>query len=163
MSEPAVTMHRIDNHRAAVRAEDVFPTGIDDLWSALTDPARLARWFAVVEGTPGLGATVHARFTSSWEGPCRIDVCEPPARLVVTGHPGEPEETRIEAVLSAIDPGHTRLVITESGLPADVAGYGAGWQAHVEDLAVYLAGGEPAAWQPRWEQLFPVYQTIAVE
>jgi uncharacterized protein YndB with AHSA1/START domain len=29
-----------------VRIEDRYDTGIDDLWSALTDPRRLARWYA---------------------------------------------------------------------------------------------------------------------
>ncbi|MGH3288672.1 MAG: hypothetical protein ACRDPD_29000, partial [Streptosporangiaceae bacterium] len=33
-----------------VRLEDRFDTGIDDLWSALTDPGRLARWHGQVEG-----------------------------------------------------------------------------------------------------------------
>ncbi|HEY7429854.1 MAG TPA: SRPBCC domain-containing protein, partial [Streptosporangiaceae bacterium] len=33
-----------------VRMEDRFDTGIDDLWSALTDPARLARWHGEVAG-----------------------------------------------------------------------------------------------------------------
>jgi uncharacterized protein YndB with AHSA1/START domain len=34
----------------AVRIEDRFGTGIDDLWSALTAPRRLARWYGKVEG-----------------------------------------------------------------------------------------------------------------
>ncbi len=33
-----------------VRIEDRYDTDIDDLWAALTDPARLARWFGQVEG-----------------------------------------------------------------------------------------------------------------
>ena len=33
-----------------VRIEDRYDTDIDDLWSALTDPARLARWYGEVEG-----------------------------------------------------------------------------------------------------------------
>jgi hypothetical protein len=33
-----------------VRIEDRYDTAIDDLWSALTDPARLARWHGQVEG-----------------------------------------------------------------------------------------------------------------
>src|SRR5215469_13057395 len=33
-----------------VRMEDRFDTKIDDLWSALTDPLRLARWYGQVEG-----------------------------------------------------------------------------------------------------------------
>ena len=33
-----------------MRIEDRFDTDIDDLWSALTDPGRLARWLGEVEG-----------------------------------------------------------------------------------------------------------------
>ena len=33
-----------------VRIEDRYDTGIGDLWSALTDPGRLARWYGQVEG-----------------------------------------------------------------------------------------------------------------
>jgi len=33
-----------------VRIEERYDTDIDDLWSALTDPARLARWHGEVEG-----------------------------------------------------------------------------------------------------------------
>src|ERR1700733_1070649 len=32
------------------RIEDRYDTDIDDLWSAITDPTRLARWHAQVEG-----------------------------------------------------------------------------------------------------------------
>ena len=33
-----------------VRIEDRYETDIDDLWSALTDPVRLARWHGEVSG-----------------------------------------------------------------------------------------------------------------
>ena len=36
--------------KGVVRIEDRYDTGIDDLWSALTDPGRLARWYGQVEG-----------------------------------------------------------------------------------------------------------------
>src|ERR1022692_3308508 len=36
--------------KGAVRMQDRFDTDIDDLWSALTDPRRLARWMGEVEG-----------------------------------------------------------------------------------------------------------------
>jgi uncharacterized protein YndB with AHSA1/START domain len=35
---------RTADGKGVVRMEDRFDTGIDDLWSALTDPGRLARW-----------------------------------------------------------------------------------------------------------------------
>jgi uncharacterized protein YndB with AHSA1/START domain len=46
-----------------VRVEDRYDTDIEDLWSALTDPARLARWIAEVDGDLRLGVprTLHQR------------------------------------------------------------------------------------------------------
>ena len=41
---------RIADGQGAVRMEDRFDTDIDDLWSALTDPGRLARWLGEFEG-----------------------------------------------------------------------------------------------------------------
>lgn len=36
----------LDRDRAAVRVEDTFTTGIDDLWDACTSPERLTRRIA---------------------------------------------------------------------------------------------------------------------
>ena len=44
----------------AVRVEDRYDTDIDDLWSALTDPRRLARWYGEVEGDLRLGGEFRA-------------------------------------------------------------------------------------------------------
>jgi uncharacterized protein YndB with AHSA1/START domain len=45
-----------------VRIEDRYATGIDDLWSALTEPGRLARWYGEVDGDlrPGGEWQIHA-------------------------------------------------------------------------------------------------------
>ncbi len=55
--------------KGVVRVEDRFDSDIETVWSALTDPARLATWWGTVEGDlrPGGGyqAKVHA---SGWEG-----------------------------------------------------------------------------------------------
>src|SRR5262245_34261204 len=74
----------VDADKGAVRVQDLYATDIDDLWSALTEPERLARWIAQVEGDLSLGGEFTARFTSSWGGPGRVDVCEPPRRLLLT-------------------------------------------------------------------------------
>lgn len=155
------TMRRLDDQRGAVRVEDVYDTAIDDLWSAITQPARLARWMADVEGEPVLGGTFHAVFTSGWEGPGRVDVCEAPGRLLVTLSPGADDETVVEARLTA-EGDRTRLVVEERGLPLEVLHFhGAGWQAHLEDLGRALAG-EDSVWQPRWKELTPAYEALAV-
>jgi uncharacterized protein YndB with AHSA1/START domain len=155
------SMRRIDEQRGAVRVEDIYDTDIADLWSAITEPARLAGWIATVEGDLRLGGMVKARFTSSWEGPGRIDVCDAPHRLLLTMEPGTDDEAQIEAVLSA-EGERTRLVIEERGLPLEVLyKHGAGWQAHIEDLGRYLAGGE-SNWKARWTELSPVYESLEV-
>jgi uncharacterized protein YndB with AHSA1/START domain len=155
------SMRRIDEKRGAVRVEDVYDTDIADLWSAITEPDRLARWIATVEGDLRVGGTVQTRFTSTWEGPGRIDVCDAPNRLVVRMEPGTDDEAVIEAVLTA-EGERTRLVVEERGLPLDVLYlHGAGWQAHVEDLGRYLAGGQ-STWKARWEELTPAYRSLAV-
>src|SRR5215831_2716204 len=109
------TMRRIDDKHGAVRVEDVYDTDLADLWSAVTEPDRLARWIATVDGDLRVGGIIQARFTSSWEGPGRIDVCDAPHRLVVTMQPGTDDEAVIEAVLVA-DGERTRLVVEERGL-----------------------------------------------
>ncbi|MFF2051466.1 SRPBCC domain-containing protein [Leifsonia sp. NPDC058194] len=155
------TMRRLDEQHGAVRVEDVYDTGIDDLWAAITQPARLARWVAAVEGEPTLGDTFRAAFTSGWEGPARVEACEAPDRLVVTLSPGADDETAIEARLTA-EGDRTRLVVEERGLPLEVLHFhGAGWQAHLEDLARTLSGAD-SAWQPRWKELTPDYEAMVV-
>ena len=147
-----------------VRLEDRFDTDVDDLWSALTDPRRLARWLGEVEGDLRPGGEFRARyFASGWEGTGRVDVCEPPRRLLIlTSSPDEPDGV-IEATLTA-DGDATVLVIEDRGLPLEqIAAYGAGDQIHVEDLAAYLAGGERCDPRARWQELHPAYQRLAAD
>jgi uncharacterized protein YndB with AHSA1/START domain len=151
---------RAADGKAAVRMEDTFDTDIDDLWSAVTEPRRLARWIGQVEGDLRVGGEFRASFTSAWSGPGRVDVCDPPRRLLVTLDPGRHHETVIEAELVP-DGSRTHLVVEERGFAlAEVADHGAGWQAHIEDLAAYLAGRTPADWRTRWAELTPAYREL---
>src|SRR5216684_2025418 len=105
--------------KGVVRMEDRFDTDIDDLWSALTDPRRLARWMGEVEGDLRLGGEFRARFFSSgWEGTGRVEACEPPRLLLQTMKPGQQREHVIEIRLAA-DGDQTTLVWEERGMPLD--------------------------------------------
>src|SRR5262249_12259685 len=138
-----------------------FDTDVDDLWSALTEPDRLARWIADVEGDLRLGGEFHAVFTSQAESTGRVEVCEPPRHLrVVTVGTGNPNEHGIDATLT---PGgeQTVLVVEVRGMPLQqLAGYGSGWQVHVEDLGAYLAGRERCDIKARWDELMPAYEEV---
>jgi uncharacterized protein YndB with AHSA1/START domain len=155
------TLRSVDG-RGVVRVEGRYDTDIADLWSALTDGRRLARWIAEVEGDLRLDGAFRATFTSGWEGPGRVDACEPPRHLRVIMTPGQAEETVIEAVLVA-EGNQTALVVEERGLPLEeLAAHGAGWQAHLEDLAAHSAGREHAQWRTRWNELVPAYREQTV-
>lgn len=149
--------------RGVVRLEDRFDTGIEDLWDALTDPARLARWYGEVEGDLHLGGNFYARlFASGWEGMSRIDVCEPPHRFVIVSkEPDQPTEDAIEVTLTA-DGDQTVLVMVHTGLPPELLyGYGAGSQIELEDLADHVAGRDRRDAANRIAPLIAAYKAVA--
>jgi uncharacterized protein YndB with AHSA1/START domain len=155
------SLRAIDERRGAVRMVDVFDTDATDLWDALTDPRRLARWIAEVEGDLRVGGVVQARFTSGWEGPGRIETCDPPHHLLARMDPGTPDETVIEATITP-EGSSCRLVLEERGIPlAELAGHGAGWHAHIEDLGSHLETDRPSQWATRWAELTPEYEDLA--
>ncbi|MGD0699137.1 MAG: SRPBCC family protein [Trebonia sp.] len=155
---------RSQDGKGAVTVQDRFDTDIDDLWSAITDPARLARWLGEVEGDLRAGGEFRAHFSlaSGWEGTGRVEACEPPRRLLLrTRQPGQTDEHFIEATLTA-DGDQTILVWEERGMPVRLlAPYGAGIQAQVEDLGAYIAGQQGSDFGTRWSELHPGYEELA--
>ncbi|MGA7172742.1 MAG: SRPBCC domain-containing protein [Candidatus Dormiibacterota bacterium] len=160
------TVHSVGGE-GVVRMKARYKTDVDDLWKALTDPQRLVRWYGKVEGDLRLGGEFTATvFGSGWDGRGRIDVCLPPWKAEVTMW----EEVGAEGVVAAelvADGDHTGLVIERRGVPLDkLFAYGAGWQAHLEDLAAHLTGQErpdwATAWSSRWDELAPSYREMKV-
>ena len=160
--------------KGVVRIEDRYDTDIDDLWAAITDPERLARWHGRVEGDLRPGGEFRMYIEANdIESTGRVEVCEPPRRLLVTnretdeshrkGQGVPPFEAKVEATLTA-DGDQTILVIELQGMPLDkIAFYGAGWQIHAESLAAHIAGRERDDSEARWNELVPSYQALAAE
>ncbi len=154
--------------KGIVRMEDRYDTDIDDLWAALTDPGRLARWIGDVEGDLRVGGEFRTHFFASGaQSTGRVEACEPPKRLLLqTKHLDAKYGLVIEATLTA-DGDQTVLVVEERGMPIDLLhGYGAGIQIHFEHLADHLAGREPrdveeGNIEARWNELQPAYQDLA--
>jgi len=160
--------------KGVVRIEDRYDTEIDDLWAAITDPARLARWHGRVEGDLRPGGEFRMYIASNdIESTGRVEACEPPRRLLVTtretdesyrkGQGVPPFDESIEVTLTA-DRDQTILVIELQGMPLDkIAFYGAGWQIHAESLAAHITGRERGDSEARWNELVPSYQALAAE
>ena len=72
--------------RDAVVFERRFRAPIEDVWAAITEPERLARWIGTWTGDPASGSvsfTMNAEGEGAAPSTYEIDACEPPRRLVV--------------------------------------------------------------------------------
>ena len=125
-----------------------WPDPIEDVWSALTDDERLARWIGSYEGPRGTGA--RGAFTMTQEAePAREEVtiveCDPPRRLVLEWT--AELRWRVELDLAARDGGtelrFTQVLATPDGA-SDIA---TGWHWYLDKLEAGVTGGpRPAAW-----------------
>lgn len=156
------TLGSVDGE-GVVRMRDVLDADLDDVWSALTDRARLACWYGEVEADLRPGGAYRARLIASgWEGSGRVEACDPPERLLfrITDSE-EPDEQELEIRLTR-DGDRTLVVWEERGMPLPyLSAYAAGVQLHVEDLADYLAARERREdFKARWDELHPAYQAL---
>lgn len=126
-----------------------FHAPLEDVWAALTESDRLARWFASWEGDPASG---RVRVTWAFEegAPSEdyvIDACEPPRHLRV--HNEGDDVWTIDASL-AHDAGVTTLrfaqVLDDRSIVTDV---GPGWEYYLDRLEESVRTGETATVE--WE------------
>ena len=164
----------LDTRRGVVTTEDdgrqrlefrrSWPDPIDDVWSALTEPERLARWIGRYEGERAVGG--KGSFFMTMEGvepagsPATIVECAPPRRLVVeTTGPAE-ENWRMELDLAEED-GRTVLVFRQRfAAGADVADIAGGWHWYLDKLDEEVSGRPgPADWETFWAEVGPGYRS----
>ena len=67
-----------------------FRAPIEDVWAAVTEPERLARWIGTFTGDPASGGGVPDDAEGATE-PEEMEIreCDPPRLLKVTSHVGE--------------------------------------------------------------------------
>jgi uncharacterized protein YndB with AHSA1/START domain len=137
-----------------------FQSGIDEVWAAVTEPARLERWIGTWSGDPEKGS-VQFRMTFE-EGDSvetvRILECDPPRRLrMISEIPGETQSWRLALDL-AEKAGSTVLTFAMAlSDPADAENVGPGWEYYLDRLLVSERGGDPAA--VLWESYYPALST----
>jgi uncharacterized protein YndB with AHSA1/START domain len=122
-----------------------FDAPVEDVWAAVTEPDRLARWIGTWTGDPASGSVqFRMLFEEGHEGdPMTIRVCEPPHRLHVTSRVGD-QEWLLELDLSHAD-GVTTLTFSQPGIaPEQVGDVGAGWEYYLDRLVDAETGADPA-------------------
>ncbi len=148
---------RSDGDRIAVRFERQYAGTVAEIWSALTEPARVRRWLAeVVDGVIGPGETFTFRFGESEEERafCRVRACRPPHLLELDWKVGQEDPSVVRFELSEVN-GGTLLVVDHRRLPpVGASGYSAGWHAYLRTLADF----DSAAWDARFAAVLPAYR-----
>jgi len=96
-----------------VHIEDRYDTGIEDLWTAITDPDRLARWYGEVKGDLRVGGEFYSHVHRQRMGRYLADRgMRAPWGLVITGaEPGGPE--LVDEITLTADGDQTVLVLEE--------------------------------------------------
>ncbi|MTD13017.1 hypothetical protein GIS00_03530 [Nakamurella sp. YIM 132087] len=144
-----------------------YRTTAADLWSAVTDPARIARWFAPVGGDLraggdyeidfGPGNRTHGTVLACDDGGYRIS-------WLVEGRPLGEVEVRIRDAA-----GGSELAVMHTLLPEDQwIGYAAGWHAHLDSLGAILDPTTPESagefdWDSTFSAVLPGYRALAAQ
>ena len=130
--------------RLTLHLDRTFDAPIEDVWAAITEPDRLARWLGTWQGDPAEGRVMW-RMTfeeGADEHEMEIRECRPPHRLAVTSHAG-PYTWHLEADLSETD-GLTTLSFSQPDIaPEEVPGMGPGWEYYLDRLIAVETGGTP--------------------
>ena len=134
-----------DGNAVLVLTRD-FAAAADDVWAAITESDRLARWIGTFSGDPATGCVL---FQMNAEGEAtpeamEIDECDPPRLLAVTSHSGS-NTWRLRLRLTDIE-GGTRLTFTQPGIdPVEAENIGPGWEYYLDRLAAAESGADVAA------------------
>ena len=137
-----------------------FSYPIGDVWSAVTDSDRLARWLGSYQGAGTVGGSVTLTMTAEEDAdgqPSTVHIieCEPPRRLVIDLPETETRTWRIALTLTE-DAGITILLFEQIVPPdMDIAEVGPGWHWYLDRLAAALANLP----MPDWAHYYPALRS----
>ncbi|SNS85695.1 Uncharacterized conserved protein YndB, AHSA1/START domain [Geodermatophilus pulveris] len=156
-----------DDGRQRLEFRRSWPDPVEDVWAALTEPDRLARWMGTYDGERRPGGTgtftmIHEQSQPAGE-PMRIVACDPPRRLVVEWVQEDVATWRVDLDLSSEDGATVLRFVQSFPADADVTDYAAGWHWYLDKLDAEV-GGRPAPGD--WDTFAtgvagPVYGTSA--
>lgn len=131
--------------RLTLHVDRTFDAPVEDVWAAITEPDRLARWLGTWSGDPTEGRVMFRMSfeEGAAEQEMEIRECRPPHRLAVTSHFGE-QSWHLEVDLSERG-GVTTLSFSQPDVDEeDLPSVGPGWEYYLDRLVAVRSGGDPA-------------------
>lgn len=153
---------RLDDGRQRLEFRRSWPDPIEDVWSALTEPDRLARWIGRYDGARGAGGSgtfvmTHEEGDHAGE-PMTILECDPPRRLVVEWTQQETENWRVDLDLATEGDRTVLRFVQVFPAGADVVDFAMGWHWYLDKFGAELAGTPaPGEWDAFLAEVGPGY------
>jgi uncharacterized protein YndB with AHSA1/START domain len=141
-----------------LRFERVLPHPVERVWDAIATPAGVEGWLAGGTLEPIVGGAVDLHFDDDNGVRGTVTTCRPPAELEYTWLEDPKRRESIVRFELRPHPDGTLLVLTHRLLD-ELAGFGAGWHAHLDMLEGQLDGRE-VDWRERWDALSPRYREL---
>jgi uncharacterized protein YndB with AHSA1/START domain len=124
-----------------------YAAPVEDVWDAVTDPERIARWFIPVTGDLRVGGRYQTQGNAGGE----ILHCDPPSRLRVTWvFPPDAKDALASEVEVRLSPGpdgdtvleleHAAVVDADRWPTFGPGAVGVGWDLTLLGLALYFQG-----------------------
>jgi uncharacterized protein YndB with AHSA1/START domain len=151
-----------DDGRRRLEFRRSWPDPIEDVWSALTEPERLARWIGVYDGERGTGgrgtfAMTHEEGEPVGE-PTTIVECDPPRRLVVEWVQQDTEAWRVDLDLWREGDRTVLRFVQFYGAGADVTDFALGWHWYLDKLGAEVERRpQPGNWDAFLAEAGPAY------
>lgn len=145
------TMTYRDQSMSRVALKRIYATAVEDLWEAVTNPERLARWFLPVEGELKPGGRYQLKGNAGGE----ILKCDPPHQLHLSWEFGE-SISWVEATITAESDAGASLTLAHFFIPDahwDQYGPGAtgvGWDLSILALGTHLGLDADRFATPEW-------------
>jgi uncharacterized protein YndB with AHSA1/START domain len=131
--------------RLTLHVDRTFEASIEDVWAAVTEPERLARWLGTWRGVPTQGHVLWRMGFEEGADERELETRErrPPHRLAVTTYLGE-QAWYLDADLSESD-GVTTLSFSHPEVDRDdLPSVDPGWEYYLGRLVAAETGGDPA-------------------
>lgn len=150
-----------------VRLEFVrtYDTPLEDVWSAVTDSERLARWFGTWSGDPATGSVEVVMSAEGGTQPqsVTIDECDPPRHLALTV-PGPDGPWPLDLTLYEQEGQTTMRFIHHLAEPFDARSIGPGWHFYLDRLGAVVTGAPaPDSWDDYYPALADAYYPVPDE